>query len=450
MGNRDAIDFRNTPVGIIFRRLLMPTLIGTLSITAVTAVDGIFVGRGVGSMGVAAVNITAPIFMLFSGFGLMAATGCSVVSAIHLSHNNYKAARLNVTQAIIFTTIIAVIICMAAMLAPNFIVRLLGASDSLMPMSSEYLFWIIPGCIGQMWSFIGLFAIRLDGAPKYAMWCNLISAFLNVILDWLLIFPLGLGVKGAAIATAISMLTGGLMALFYLIYGARTLRLRMPKLSKKSLMLTLRNIKYQCHVGSSSMLGELTIAVLLLTGNVVFIHYLGDDGVAAFGVACYYTPFFFCIGNAIAQSAQPIISFGYGEARWETVIRARKLLLITALVSGILLTIPFILFPRQLVALFFNPYSHAGCLAVEGLPLYAIGATFFIVNVAVIGYLQSVERIRESTVFALLRGAILLVPCFIVFPILIGTSGIWLAMPIAEIGTLLIIVIYMRIIKHAR
>ena len=440
MDNRDAIDFEHTKVATMFRRLLVPTLFGTLSMTAMTAIDGIFVGHGVGSHGVAAVNIVAPVFMLFSGFGLMVGAGCSVVASIHLSRRKAKVARLNVTQAMVFATVVAAVVCLAAMLMPEASVRLLGCSDTLMPHSRDYLFWVMPGFVAQMWSFIGLFIIRLDGAPRFAMWCNIVSALMNIFLDWLMIFPLGLGIRGAAIATAISETAGGVLALAYLMFFAKTMRLQMPKLSRKSLALSVRNIGYHCRVGSSSMMGEMTLAVLFFTGNIVFMRYLGDDGVAAFGVACYYTPFFFGVGNAVAQSAQPIISYSYGAARWDSVLQARRLLFATSFACGLVVSLLFMFFPHGLVALFFDPDGNAGRIAVEGLPYFALGVTFFILNVAIVGYYQSVERIREATAFALLRGLVLLVPAFFLLPVALGSAGIWLAMPCAEALTLAAIV----------
>lgn len=142
----------------------------------------------------------------------------------------------------------------------------------------------------QMWTAVGLFVIRLDGAPKLAMWCSVISALLNVLLDWLFIFPLGWGVMGAAFATAISVSVGGGIALWYLLCRARSLSLCPLKGSRKSLRLSLRNVGYQCRIGSSALLGEATLATLMFTGNQVFMRYLGDDGVGAFGIACYYIP----------------------------------------------------------------------------------------------------------------------------------------------------------------
>ena len=181
---RDAIDFENEKVSILFRRLFFPTLIGSLSMAAMTAIDGIFIGQGVGSDGVATVNIAAPIWMLFAGFGLMMGIGCSVVASIQLSHKKLKVARLNVSQALAFATTVATLICILVMAFPSETARLLGSSKHLEPMVCDYLIGIMPGFIFNMWNMIGLFIIRLDGSPRVAMWCNAIIALANIVLDW--------------------------------------------------------------------------------------------------------------------------------------------------------------------------------------------------------------------------------------------------------------------------
>lgn len=439
--NRDAINFESERVPVLFRKLLVPTLLGTVSISAVTAIDGIFIGHGVGADGVAAVNIVVPVYQIMSGIGLMTGAGCSVVSTIHLSRQRTKVARLNITQAIVLTSLFTLLLYALAAVFPTHTARLLGASDTLMPQVLDYLQWIMPSFLFQMWSMIGLFIIRLDGSPRYAMWCNIIPAVLNAVLDWLFIFPLGMGVKGAAMATSICIILGGIMALAYLLFFANTLRLVPLKVSRKSAMLALRNIGYQCKIGSTSLFGELTLAILVYVGNLVFMHYLGDAGVGAFGIACYYTPFFFMMGNAIAQSAQPIISYNYGISRWNEIREARRLLLSTSAAIGAVVALLFILIPDTLVALFVDTASKAGMIAIEGFPYFAVGIVFFILNVAIVGYYQSVEQIRRATLFVFMRGFLLLIPSFILLPKALGAEGIWLAMPLAELITTLVIVL---------
>lgn len=437
---RDAIDFERDRVSVLFRKLLIPTLLGTLSISAVTAIDGIFVGHGVGADGVAAVNIVVPIYLIISGLGMMIGVGCSVVASIHLSRQNIKVARMNITQAIAFTSLVTILFCVLVLAFPTHTARLLGASPTLMRQVLDYLHWIMPCFVFEMWSAIGLFIIRLDGSPRYAMWCNIVPALLNAVLDWVFIFPLEMGVKGAAIATSISVAVGGIMALVYLLFGANSLRLVSLKISRKSLMLALRNIGYQSKIGSSSLLGELTLSVFIFVGNLVFMRYLGDAGVGAFGIACYYAPFFFMMGNAIAQSAQPIISFNYGISRWKEIREARRLLLLTSMIIGVVVASLFMFAPDILVALFVDRASEAGRIAIEGFPYFATGIVFFILNVAIVGYYQSVEQIKRATLLVFLRGFILLIPSFIILPKIFATEGIWLAMPMSEVLTAVVVI----------
>ena len=408
MERDDAIDFGTLKVSVLFRKLFFPTLLGMLGMSAVTAVDGIFVGHCVGSDGIAAINIVIPVLMLMTGVGLMAGTGCSVVASIHLSRGRLKVARLNVTQAMLFVTLVVAVPMVAMLGFPDETARWLGSSERLLPMVKDYMVWYVPSWVFMMWTAVALFVIRLDGAPQMAMACSLVAALLNVVLDWLFMFPLGWGVMGAALATSISTTVGGVMAIVYLLFFSRKLCLLPLKMSRKSLRLSVRNIGYQCRIGSSALLGEATLAVLMFMGNQVFMHYLGDDGVGAFGIACYYAPFIFMVGNAIAQSAQPIISYNFGLGNRQRTRETEQEALRMAVVCGTIVTLVFLFAPQQLVGMFVPLQSPAAQIA--------------------------------TTTFALLRGFLLLIPSFLLMPYLFGEAGIWLAMPVAEGLTLLLIV----------
>ena len=441
---RDAIDLGRLNIPTLFRRFFIPTLLGMLSISAVTAIDGIFVGHGVGSDGIAAINLVVPLWMVFTGLGLMMGVGCSVVASLHLAKGKIKAARINVTQALSFVTLVTVLASAAVIAFPEESARFLGSSERLLPWVKDYLAWIVPCLVFQMWGAIALFIIRLDGSPRLAMWCTVLAGAINVVLDWVFIFPLGWGVKGAAIATSISIVVEGIIVFAYLWKYARILQLYRLKWSRKSLRLSLRNIGYQCRIGSSALLGELTLAVLVFIGNQVFGSYLGDDGIGAFGIACYYTPFVFMVGNAIAQSAQPIISYNFGIARFERVAQTERIALSTAVACSALVMSAFVLFPESLVELFAQTDSRAAQIAIDGLPYFSWGFVFFVLNLTAIGYYQSIERIAPATVFAILRGFVLLTAAFLIAPRYLGTAGIWLAMPFSEGATTLAILFYYR------
>lgn len=432
---RDAIDLGKVRIPTLFRIYLVPTLLGMLSLCAVTATDGIFVGRGCGSDALAAVNICIAPTMLIMGIGLMLGVGASVVSSVHLANNNIKAARLNITQSMLVATIVVLVFLMLSLPSTAATGRLLGSSEHLLPLVQEYMPWIFATCLFQIWEAIGLFVVRLDGSPKYAMWCNVLPGLLNVVLDYLFVFPLEMGLRGAAIATFISCMVGGCMVVVYLARYASTLRVIRIKLSYKSIMLTVRNIGYQCKIGISALLGEATMGMLMLMGNLMFMKYMGDYGVGAFSIACYYCPFVFMIGNAIAQSAQPIISYNYGLDKRLRVVATERLAIITAAVCGLVVTAAFNLFPEIMVGLFLDSASEASKIAVEGFPYYSTAFVFFIFNLTAIGYFQSVEKVVPAIVFALLRGVVFLVPAFILLPLIMGNNGIWLALAVSELLT---------------
>ncbi|MBR5593750.1 MAG: MATE family efflux transporter [Bacteroidaceae bacterium] len=443
MAGRDDIDFGTANISRLFSKMFIPTLLGMVSWSLLTIVDGIFVGWGVGSNGIAAINICYPIFLVLTGFALMVGMGASVVASIHLSQDNVKAARINVTQAVWFSTFVVIGAMIFIFLAPEQISYMLGASPTLMPLVRDYMVYLIPSGIMQMWSVVGLFAIRLDGAPKYAMWCNVVPALANLFFDWLFIFPFGMGVKGAAIASSISTVIGGVMAFVYLAKYARVLKMSGVKMSPVSLALSLRNIAYQCKIGFSALLGEVTMAFVLFAGNFVFMKYLGDAGVGAYGVACYYTPFVFMFGNSIAQSAQPIVSYNYGAGRWDRVHRTLAISLRAAVLSSLVSIVAFTLFPQYLVHLFIAGSDPAAQIAIEGFPYFATGFLFFILNLVAIGYMQSIKKVAAATVFALLRGIVFLFPAFLLLPEVIGVKGMWLALPLSELLTFVVVVGYM-------
>lgn len=441
MKEKDSIDLGKVNVYRLFGKYFFPTLMGMICVSAVTAIDGVFVGHNVGSDGIAAVNLCVPIYMLCTGLGLMFGAGSTVVASIHLSKGKTKAARLNVTQAVIFSTIVTLVPSIIMWMFPDATMRLLGASDALLPMAKEYMVWFVPSMVFDVWLSMALFVVRLDGSPRYAMWCSVICSLLNAVLDWLFIPILGWGVMGAAFASSLSIVLAGTMAMAYIAFTARKLRLRRLRLSRRGVHYFMRNIRYQCAIGSSAFIGEITMATLALLGNYAFEAHMGDDGVGAFGIACYYTPFVFMGGNAIIQSAQPIISFNYGSGSFHRVHQALRAALLTAVTLGALTTMTFCLTPGLLIGLFVDTGCRAARLAAEGFPLFSIGFTFFILNLVLIGYCQSLERAKASTAFSLLRGFVFLIPSFVLVPKLWGDTGVWLALSVSETLTFAVIAV---------
>ncbi|MGN1213391.1 MAG: MATE family efflux transporter, partial [Bacteroidaceae bacterium] len=428
----------------LFRAYFFPTLFAMIAISLVTIADGFFVGRGVGADGVAAVNIVWAPMMIFVGLGLMLGIGCGVTSTIALARGDKTTARRHVTQAITLGLLIVVILATIMLANPSATAKLLGASDTLQDITIEYMVYLIPGFVIDIFCLIGQFVLRCDGRPKTAMWSTLLPGITNVVLDWLLVFHLDMGIKGAALATSLSFVVGSLIVFFALIKPNSKLRL-LNIFSKNTWVGATRNISRQCLIGLSALLGELVMAMTMFLGNIETMRLLGDAGVGAFGVVCYYLPFIFLMGNAIAQSGQPILSFNYGRRNTVRVRETFHYMIKIAMVCGLICAFAFFFLNTALTSLFIPADSPAGTIAIEAFPYYAACALPYIFNIVAIGYFQSVERAKPSIVFALMRGTVFLVPSFVLLPLWLGSTGVWLALTVSELSTTLFIVLfYMR------
>ncbi len=438
---RDKLDFGNGKISSLFRAMFFPTLIGMAFNSALNICDGMFVGHGVGSDALAAINIVAPLFLICAGLGLMFGIGASVIGGIRLAEGNVKAARIIMTQAYIAGAVIFGMVILGSLLFTRPLLYMLGCSPALEELATDYLLWLLPGLVFFYLQCAGMMLIRLDGSPRYAMSVQIVAAVLNIFLDWYMVFPLGLGIKGASMATSFSCIVAGIMVVTYFIFFSDKLKFYRLRLSMKSLRLSVRNIGYIAKIGLATFIAELAIGVMMVAGNYMFLSYLGEAGVAAFSVGCYLFPLIFSVSNAVAQSSQPIISYNYGARQPERVRQALNIALLTAVASGAVISVGMWVGSSLLAGIFLDSAVPAYEIAKTGLPLLGLCALPFAINITFIGYYQSCEKSMRSISYMLLRGIIFMVPGFVFLPGIIGVPGLWLAIPVSEVLTLAIITI---------
>lgn len=434
---RDHIDFRNTGIRKLFLRFLLPTVLGMVSSAVFIVTDGIFVGRGIGSDALAAVNLVAPIYTLATGLGLMFGMGCSVVASVNLARGKERVAGINVTQALIVPSVGLLLATAALVIWYGPILALLGTPESLSAPAREYFLFFVPFLMPIALFDILMFTVRLDGAPNFVMWCNLLAAGLNIALDYLFIFVCGWGLAGAAVATGVGYTLGAWLMLYYMVRKSRTLKPVPLKFSPRSLRLTARNIGYMTYVGFPALLSELAISCTMVVGNYAFLRYVGKDGVAAYSIACYLFPIIFMIYSGVIQAAQPIISYNYGAGQPARAKKAFRLALLTAAGFGAAVCAATWLGGNRIAGLFLTPEAPAYAHALSGLRWFSLGYVFFGINVVATGYLQSLERGKAAAGLTALRGILLMVVCFLLLPRWWGERGIWLAEPAAELLTTL-------------
>lgn len=436
--NRDSIDFGKERIPRLFKTIFIPTLMGMIADVVFVLTDGIFVGHGIGPEGLASINLVCPTMMLMTGLGVMFGMGSSIVAAIHMAKENLKAARINVTQAFAASIFLSLIVVVVFYSCPGSVLKMLGVSDNLTPLAKEYFLWFIPTCFMLTIQIVGSFVIRLDGSPRYSMMATVIPSATNILFDWLFIFPCGLGLKGAALATDIGTFVGMSMIFYYMFFRTKSLSFYRLKNTMTSLRLSLRNICYMIKVGFAGFIGEFAVSVIILAGNLSFGKYLGDTGIAAFSVICYILPVVINIYIAVSAASQPIISFNYGANQ---LARSRETfrfgVSISAVFAVAIMTI-FWIFAPTIISIFLERGSETFELAAAGLPVFALGFLPMGFNISAIGFFQSTEKSLISILLTLMRGFIFIVAAFILLPRVIeGTTGLWLALPASELLTAL-------------
>lgn len=441
---RDEIDFNNDNIPKLFRSILIPTLLG-MSFTAMFIIaDGIFVGRGIGGDALAAVNIVAPFYSIAVSVGLMLGMGASILASIHLVNRKPKVARIVVTQAA-FTAIISMLIISAlSLIFLDELLMVVGATPHLLPLAREYAVCMLPFLImGVTYSGVPFF-IRLDGAASYAMWCSVIGSTLNILLDYIFIFIFEWGLTGAAVATSIGNSVGAIGAFAYLLNKKHNLHFEKVKFSVKSILMTLRNIWYMSKLGGAMFISQLSVIVMMVCGNLVFVRDFGVDGVAAFSVCCYVFPLVSMMYVAISQSAQPIISSNFAGNLTSRVHESFKIAITYGIVIGAILVILTTLFAPAVVGLFLEKGTYSSELAIRGVSLFSIGFIPFAINMVAISYLQSIKEVGSSMIVMMLRGIIFMLLSFYIIPLIWKIDGGWLAVPIAETATLVCLLLFFR------
>lgn len=435
------MDLGKDKISGLFIKLLLPTIAGMIFSSIFVVVDGIMVGKGIGSEGLAGVNLISPLFTLSAGLGLMFGMGGSVLASEALGSGCIKQARAYTFFTLKLAMISSLLTLTFLLIFADETLSLLGVPEDLSDKASQYYYPLIPAIFFNVLMTAGLFFIRLDGAPSFAMICVAISSIGNIFLDWLFIFPFGMGMFGAAFATTLSQMAGfGLMA-YYIVRRARIFRFSAIKVQSpevKKLSLTGQIIS----IGFPAFLGDLSISLMLILGNFVFNKYVGVDGIAAFSVVCFIYPIVFMVYNAVVQSVQPIISYNYRQ-HLRRASQALNLSLLAIAVCGILFSVIAWFWSENLVSLFLEQGTMAWELAAKkGVGLFGTGFLFFGMNILLIGYMQSIGIVKQAIFLTVLRGGVITAMTFVLLPLMWGTDGIWLAVPVSEMISFVCISLY--------
>lgn len=423
-------DFLNKPVKQVFMRYLIPSVFATMVTSIYVLADTIIVGKGIGTIAVAALNIVLPLYNIFFGLGLLFGVGGSVLMSILRGEGDEKG-----SNAYFSTSLVAMCVVLALSLAfftafMEKIALVFGGTPETMPYIMDYMPYIVWG-MGLFFfsSYLQTF-IRNDGAPRLAMYAVVSGGVANIILDYVFVYNFNMGMAGAAIATVMG---SGLTVVILLTHFFT---------KKNNLHFSLKGvrpsfIKNIILNGFASFLIEVASGVTIFVFNIQLLKYAGNTGVSVYSVISNTAIVVVCLCKGINQAAQPLLSTNYGAGLYERTDKIRSLAVKVSIIICAVLVIMGLVVPDFFTYIFINPDSAILSMSASAIRIYFVGFMMLGINMVFICYFQAILKNGYSMIICLMRGLILVVAFAYIFPLFMDVTGIWLAVPAAETITML-------------
>ena len=420
-----------------FFKYVSQNIFGLLGTSCYILADTYFIAQAAGTDGVTLLNLCLPIYNLIFAFGSMIGLGAATRYAILRAQGDARAQRY-FSNAIFSVCILAVPFMLVGIFRPDGLLRLMGGDADIVALGMNYARIFLMFTPFFMCNYVVASFVRNDGDPSLAMVATLSGSLFNVVFDYIFIFPMGLGLPGAALATAISPILSIAVCSAHFIKKSNTITFVRKAPS-------VRLLAQSCQLGISGFVGELSSGVTTTVFNFLLLRLAGNVAVAAYGVVANFALVATAIFNGVAQGAQPLVSQCYGR---NEMAGARKLLLLgcgTALGLAALLYGVVFGYTDALTALFNSENSALMAeFAHSGMRIYFVGYFFAGCNIVAAGYLGAVNRPAEASITSLCRGMVAIVVCSLVLSALFGMNGVWAAFPVSEAITLALTVFLLK------
>lgn len=417
-------------------RYVFPTILSNFCFVLFTIIDAIFVGRGVGTNALGAINLVNPFVLVVNALNLLISVGGVAICAVHMGKGDHEVANIVFRHGILLLLCAAAVLSLAGTLFTDSICSILGAGETFHQYAADYLFWyslfIIPSAMSA-----GLQNYcRNDNAPGLVGMAVIISSICNIFGDWLLVFPLAMGTKGAAIATGVSQTLGLLIMLTHFAWKKGYLRF-----GKISLDMELFR-KIITH-GLPEGVSQLATPIMKFCMNLVLIERIGDLGVNAFSVVSNIAILTMGIFSGASEGLQPLFGQSYGAKNEKDLKFYFRSGLMISFAGSAVITILTVLFRENICALFGSDAATTEYV-LQIYPMFSIGFIVMAINVMITAYLYSTERSALSTGVSLLRSVILNSAIIVFLPKLFGNGAIWLSMFTYEAAVLVIAMILLK------
>ena len=411
----------------LFLKYTIPGVIGMIVTSLYIVVDGIFIGKAVGSDGLAAVSMVGPLTSLSFALNIMIATGSATIVAIKMGEKKLNEASKIFSFFVLMLILGAGGITLFVLLFPDQIAVFLGANEDLKPMVIEYMKIIISFNIFYMGTYFLEIYVRTNGRPTYSMSALIIGGVLNIILDYIWVIKLGYGLKGAAFATGISQTIVSTILVVDFFRKDSQLKFVKPDFSIKLLIRGIIN-------GSSEFVSEISLGFIIFMFNLVIMREIGKLGVSAFGIINYINTVVFAILLGVSQGIQPIISYSLGADEKYVIRGIFNLAIKTVFIIGTIAFTFMFLFSKEIIGTF-SDNKELLIFTTKAAKIYCFAYFLNGINMVMSAYFTAIENAKLSSFISSLRGIIFVLMGTIIFPMIWGINSIWFTMPVAEILT---------------
>jgi len=414
-------------ISVLLWRFSLPAIVGMVVNALYNVVDSIFVGRGVGEIGLAAVTIAFPIMIILMGFGMLVGVGASAVVSLRLGEHKQHEAEKILGNAFTLAAILSVSLSAGMLLFLDPILIALGAEAEVLPYARDFTRIIL---LGSIFMYIGFglnSVVRAEGNPQMAMKTILISSGLNIALNPLFIFTFGLGISGSALATVVSQGVSAIWVLVYFLSTKSLLRLRIA-----NLRLDKEIVSSIFKIGLSPFLMQIAASVVTVLFNFSLLKYGGELAVASIGIITRIAMLMLMPIFGLSQGLQPIIGYNYGAKNYHRVIKALKIAIYSATIFSIVGFLIVQIFDTQIIMLF-NDNPDLIEIGSHGMRIYLFMLPVIGFQIIGANYFQAVGKAGYAIILSMSRQVIILIPLVLLLPGILGLNGAWLASPIADL-----------------
>lgn len=402
-----------------------------------TIVDGIFVGKGIGDVGLAAVNMVLPITIMYFGIATMLAVGGGAMVSKSFGENNISRGQEIFRQTLKFTVIISIILSFLAFIFSNSVMYLIGARGEILDYSSQYLRFYSLFCSVNLIGIVLNSFVRNDYNPRLGMVSNIFGAMANIIFDYIFIFKFNLGIKGAALATGLGQIITILVLMNHFVFKKGNLRFGHSKFD----LGILKNIII---IGMPSFFSEITFSVIIFFYNIALIFFVGSKALTAFSVINYINANIYMILLGMNFGVQPLISYNFGSKNEKNMIRFYNFSKKFGLILTLIYVVICIVWGKELINIFTNDIE---IISIAYFGLNISNFAFFVlgINLTTSVYYQAIEIPKYSNIICLFRSFIFLPISLFILAKIFGVMGIWMSLIVSESLSLLFINLMVRV-----